>query len=225
VSTNLHRRDRENISRAFLWIAIAAGMLTVVNVLFLDRPFGQLMAQYEPSPLWDRGIDALELGIGLDTLPWMSCLVLATTLLIAAAIPKTRVTVPALSFVTATHMIGQLLMGSIKEWTGRMRPLQWIKAGMPSTDWAWVKAYSFPSGHVAIFASLVVPVVALHPRRLWPLLVIPLYACCARLAVDAHWLSDVTGSISLVCGLAWMFGAIIRPLGRARARAGSFHRR
>ncbi|HEY4177148.1 MAG TPA: phosphatase PAP2 family protein [Kofleriaceae bacterium] len=218
MSTELHRRDREGVPRAFLWIAIAAGLLTVVNVLVLDRPFGLLMAQYEPSPIWDRGIDALELGIGLNTFPWFSCIVLATTMMIAAALPKTRVTVPALAFITATHLVGQLLTGHIKDWTGRMRPLQWIKAGMPETSWAWVKAYSFPSGHVSIFASLIIPLVAVNPRRLWPLLVIPLYACCARLAVDAHWLSDVTGSIALVCGLTWVLGALIRPRQAAPSR-------
>jgi membrane-associated phospholipid phosphatase len=55
---------------------------------------------------------------------------------------------------------------------------------------------SFPSGHVAFFAGLTLPIVALYPR-LWVLLAVPLLVATQRVLAADHYLSDVTASFGI----------------------------
>jgi len=128
------------------------------------------------------------------------------------AVPRWRGAAPAWTFLAATHLLGQLLVNYLKEWTGRLRPTEWLAHGA-GDSFGWKDGFSFPSGHVGIFGSLIIPLVVLVPRA-WPLLGIVAYAMVARVAVDAHFLSDVLGALSLLCALTWVLGVLIRPIRR-----------
>ncbi|MGE0402535.1 MAG: phosphatase PAP2 family protein [Kofleriaceae bacterium] len=192
-----------------LWLAAISGLLTIVCILFVDQPVARLIAEYEPAAFWNRGIDLLEWGVGLPVFRWLSGVVLVVGMIAAVAVPRWRVRAPAWTFMAACHVLSQVSTRYLKEWTGRLRPLEWMKQGGTET-FLWEKGISFPSGHVAIFASVVIPFVALFPRW-WPLLGVAAFAMAARVAVDAHFVSDVLGGITLVSLVAWLLGWAIRP--------------
>jgi membrane-associated phospholipid phosphatase len=74
---------------------------------------------------------------------------------------------------------------------------------------------SFPSGHVVLFASVLVPLAVVAPRTR-PLLLIVGYAMLARVVVHAHFASDVIAALTLVTLVAWACGWAIRPLPASR---------
>jgi len=193
-----------------LWVAAISGLLTIVCILFVDQPVARLLAEYEPAAVWNRGIDALEWGVGLPVFRWLSGVVLVLGMIATVAVPRWRLRAPAWMFLAACHVLSQVSTRYIKEWTGRLRPLEWMKQGGTET-FLWEKGISFPSGHVTIFASVVIPFVALFPRW-WPLLGVAAFAMIARVAVDAHFLSDVLGGITLVALITWACGWAIRPV-------------
>ena len=192
-----------------LWLAAISGVLTIVCILFVDQPVARLISEYEPAGFWNRGIDSLEWGVGLPVFRWLSGVLLVLGMIVTVCVPRWRLRAPAWMFLAASHVLSQVSTRYLKEWTGRLRPLEWIKQGGTET-FLWEKGISFPSGHVAIFASVVIPFVALFPRW-WPLLIVAAYAMIARVAVDAHFLSDVLGGLTLVSLVAWACGWAIRP--------------
>ncbi len=193
-----------------LWVAATSGVLAIVCILFVDQPVARVIAEYEPAAFWDRGIDLLEWAVGLPIFRWLSGVLLVLGMIVTVSVGRWRLYAPAWMFLAASHVLSQIATRYIKEWTGRLRPLEWIAEGGTET-FLFAKGISFPSGHVTIFASVVIPFVALFPRW-WPLLGVALYAIVARLAVDAHFLSDVLGGITLVSMITWLCGWAIRPL-------------
>lgn len=192
-----------------LWVAAASGLLTIVCILFLDQPVARWISQYEPASFWSRGIEVLEWGVGLPVFRWLSGVVLVLGMIVTVLVPRWRLYAPAWMFLAASHLLSQVSTRYLKEWTGRLRPLEWMRQGGTET-FLWENGASFPSGHVALFASAVIPFVALFPRW-WPLLGAAAFAMLARVAVSAHFLSDVLGSITLVSLITWACGWAIRP--------------
>ena len=196
--------------RVLLLIAAGAAVLMVLCMVALDEPVARWAATFEPETGWTRVIEKLEWLVLLPPFRWLGPVVLALGMLIAVAVPRWRGAAPAWMFMTATHLLGQLATNYLKMWTGRLRPTEWLANG-GGDSFGWVTGFSFPSGHVAIFGSAIIPFVVLVPRA-WPLLAIVAYAMVARVAVNAHFLSDVVGAIALICVLTWIFGWLIRPL-------------
>jgi membrane-associated phospholipid phosphatase len=85
--------------------------------------------------------------------------------------------------------------------SGRYRPHQWVKIGGPTFGHIGQGA-SFPSGHVTLFGGLILPLVIAVPRLRPLLLVIP-FVMVARIAVMAHFLSDVLAGLALISFVAW----------------------
>lgn len=100
---------------------------------------------------------------------------------------------------------------------GRLRPLEALDRGL--TDTWFASGNSFPSGHTAFFAGLIVPVVVLHPRT-WPLLAIPLVVATQRVLATDHYLSDVSVSFGLALGVA----ALLKPIVETKSAGGSDRR-
>ena len=78
----------------------------------------------------------------------------------------------------------------------------------------WDGGVAFPSGHVTLFASILIPLAIVAPRTR-PLLAIIAYVMFARVVVNGHWLSDVVAGITLVALLAWILALLVRPIRNA----------
>jgi len=134
---------------------------------------------------------------------------LVAAMVLAWGVGGWRYRAPAWTFVAGTHVVSRFLTSHIKDATGRLRPSEWLAHGEGATFFAG--GIGFPSGHVVLFASLALPIVVLSPRW-WPLLALVVFAGAARVAVGAHFLSDVLAAVTLTAAVAWAVGWLVRPL-------------
>ena len=204
----LPHRDRLPVPRRVLVLAAAMAVLTAASIAVIDQPVARLLAQYEASPVWDRGIDALEWAIGLPIFKLLSAVLLVLAMLVTASVPRLRVHAPVFMLLAGTHLVSRLAMIYGKELTGRLRPHQWLELG--GDTFFREGGLSFPSGHVVLFASLVIPIAVLW-RRARPLVAIAAFVMIARIAVNAHFISDVLSAIALVLFVTWGIGWLVRP--------------
>ncbi len=203
-------RDRAPAPRWLLTVAAVTAVLTVLAIVTIDQPLARWTAAYEPFAIWDRILTVLEWGLGLPLIPWTSGIALVVVMIICVIVPRRRHHAPIWMFLAASHILGRIAMVELKDLTGRLRPHEWLKQGGDDT-FGWARGISFPSGHVVLFASIIIPVIVLVPRT-WPLLGVVAFAMIARLIADAHYVSDVIGAITLVTLVTWICGQAIRPL-------------
>jgi len=197
--------------RPLLVAAAITAALTAICIAVVDLPLAEALAPYAPSSAWDRGVDLLEVLLLLPLWKWASVAVLAGATVAAFAVPRWRAAAPAWLLVTATHLISRLAMGWIKDGTGRLRPSEWH--GGPT--FFQPHGISFPSGHVVLFAGVLVPLAITCPRTR-PLLAVVGFVMIARIAAHAHFASDVLGALTLVTLVAWGCGSMIRRLPGSR---------
>lgn len=200
---------RRGAPRSVLVAIAASAAATALCIVAIDRPLARLLAGYEQSALWDRGIELLEWAIGLPFFKLFASVALVAGMLVVMAVPRWRVHAPAWMVVAGTHVICRFLTVRIKDATGRLRPGEWLAKG--GDDTFWEGGIAFPSGHVVLFASIVIPLAIVAPRTR-PLLAIAGFVMIARVVVNAHWASDVIAAITLVASVAWVLAELLRPL-------------
>ncbi len=204
------RSERRPAPTALLVVALIAAVVSALAILVIDQPVAHWIAGYEPLVLWDRGIDFFEYGLLLPVHRIALPVVLVVGMIITASVPRLRGQAPAWMLLAGTHLVCRLTMVWSKEWTGRLRPTEWIKRGMPDETFGWDGGISFPSGHVVLFASVLIPLAVVAPKTR-PLLALVGFAMLARLAVNAHFVSDVVAALTLVAGWTWLVGWLVRP--------------
>lgn len=196
-----------------LWLAAALfGMAAVGGLFGLDGMVARWTAGGAGGSLWDLGTRWLD----LVTLKEVSNFLLGAILLVAAggllAFRRTRRLGWPLLYLALVQAVSTVAADLSKPPLGRLRPFEAAASG--GADTWFVGANSFPSGHVAFYAGLFLPMVVLVPR--WALLWVlpPLFVAAARVLENDHYLSDVAVSLALAAALA----AALAPLSR-RGRA------
>jgi membrane-associated phospholipid phosphatase len=186
--------------RALLWTTAIFGVLTLVCALTLDEPFARWIASHETHPsFWNEAIAYLEYPLGIEPYKWTGVWILCIGSI--GSLLFWRKQAHGWLLVTLVHLLGRNVMFWTKYLTGRLRPSEWLEAGGGGT---WLRdGWSFPSGHVILFASIAIPVAVSYPRAR-PLLVVVAFAGCARLAVNAHFLSDVFGGVAVTTAITWL---------------------
>jgi membrane-associated phospholipid phosphatase len=203
------RSGRRPAPHALLVAAAAMAALAALAMLAIDRPAARLLAAYEPSELWPRGTELLEWAIGYPLHPLTASYVLVGAMIAAMAVPRWRAYAPAAMFLAGTHMFSRYATGHLKDLTGRLRPSEWVARGVDDTFFQGGAA--FPSGHVTLFAGLALPIAILWPRAR-PVLAAAAFIALARVAVNAHFVSDVLAGGALVALVAWAVGQAVRPV-------------
>ncbi len=205
----LPHADRLPVSRRVLVLAGVMAVVSAACIAVIDQPVARWLAQYEPSPLWNHGMEALEWAIGLPIFKLLVAVVLVTAMLVTAIVPRLRAHAPVFMLLAGTHLVGRLAMINLKESTGRLRPHEWLKQGGDDTFFR-EGGLSFPSGHGVLFAGIVLPIVVLYPRTR-PLVAIVAFVMMARVAVNDHFISDVTAAVALALLVIWAIGWLVRP--------------
>jgi membrane-associated phospholipid phosphatase len=195
-----------------MWVAWLAGAMAAVTVICLavvDARVPPAIGDFRDlDAVWNGGIAALEWAVLLPVWKWAGELVLVAGLLAALAIPRWRDQAPAWLLVAVVHLASRYVTNWIKVGTGRLRPTEWHGGD----TFGYPDGISFPSGHVAIFASVALPIAVLVPRLRVPMLVVIGFVMVARVVANAHFVSDVTGGLAVVAALTWIAGLAIRPL-------------
>jgi membrane-associated phospholipid phosphatase len=173
-------------------IAILAA-LTAVSVAAIDRPLARFLSDHggELRPMWRGGVGAAETITGLDVWKWLAGTIVLSIGAILFAIPRTRRYAAAWWFVGGAHLISRIGGNQLKSLFSRLRPTEWLAGGGDGATFFVDGGIAMPSGHVAHFLGLVLPLAILRPRIGLPLLSIPLFVAWARVATNAHFLSDV----------------------------------
>jgi membrane-associated phospholipid phosphatase len=197
-------------------LAWTAGLLVaaMVCVIWIDGPFARYVAAHDTWPgMFERGIAGLEVAFGLPISRLAIAVVLVAGMLVTASVRAWRGSTPAWAFVAATVLVTRIATNGIKDAAGRLRPHEWLATahGDPLATF-WRDGVSFPSGHVAVFASVIVPLAIVSPRIGRALLLVIAFTMLARVAVLAHFPSDVLGALALVTLITWICGVVIRPL-------------
>jgi membrane-associated phospholipid phosphatase len=197
-------------------VAIATAIVTAVCIVTIDEPLARWLATRDTwQTMWNRGIAWLEYPLGIEPWKWTGVCVLGVGSLASLLVPRMRSHAPAWLLVTLTHLLARNITGWLKWGTGRLRPSEWLKRG--GDVWFRDGGYSFPSGHVVLFASILIPLAVVYPRTR-PLLAIIAFVIVARVVVNAHFVSDALGGLALVAAITWLLGRALpshlRPASR-----------
>jgi len=197
-------------------LAIAAASIVLAGLagLFVDRPLALWIAGHEQSLLWARAVAILEYPAGVAPWTWTVPVVVVGGTLVTLAVPRWRSHAHAWMYIAVVYLLSRNLMTWGKTLTGRYRPYQWVKIGGPTFGHIG-DGVSFPSGHVTVFGGLILPLVLAVPR-LRPLVLVVPFIMVARVAVLAHFASDVLAGLALTSLVAWACAPMLALGGPAR---------
>jgi membrane-associated phospholipid phosphatase len=191
-----------------LQVALVSAILTALCIVTIDQPLARWLATRETYPdVWNQIIAILEYPLGIEPWKWTGICVLVAGSLATLLVPRLRPAASIVLMLALTHLLARNASLWVKTLTGRYRPPQWIKHG---GDTFWHDgAHSFPSGHVLLFGSILVPLAIAYPRAR-PLLGILGFVMLARVAVNAHFVSDVLGGLACVAVFTWLSARLVR---------------
>lgn len=195
------------IRRHLLALAVASTLLAALAIAFVDQPIARWIAAHDQSALWERVVTILEYPTGIRPWTWTIPLVLAGGTLLALAVRPWRGTARSWMYIALVYLLTRNLMAWGKFLTGRYRPSQWVAIGGDTFGHVG-HGGAFPSGHVTVFGGLVLPLVMIAPRTR-PLLVLIPFVMIARVAVLAHFVSDVLGGLALTALVAWACAPVL----------------
>jgi membrane-associated phospholipid phosphatase len=195
-------------TRWLLWLAAGSVVACVVSLVAIDHPLAAWVRQHDTHPSsWNFALAFFEYATGIEPWRWTGTIVLAIGALVTWYTPRWHRFAKTWLFVALSHFISVNLMMWCKHFTGRLRPHEWHYGAV------WRQhGGSFPSGHVVLIGSLIIPLAIVYPRARTPVLIFLAFVCCARIAVSAHWASDVFGGIALVTIVTWVCAALVHPL-------------
>lgn len=194
-------------------LILAAVMTAITGLAFvtIDAPVARALSHHDPDyglpHVLDRFLHELDRVTFMD---WKRGRLATFLILLGAALwwwrrPWGRAAL-ILGLVHAGSRVGA---GYLKPMTGRLRPREAI-AQDHLDDTFWHDAgISFPSGHVGHYAGLTLAVALLWPRARIPALAILALVCTAKLARDAHFVSDITGAIAIAALCTAAAGAML----------------
>lgn len=194
--------------RRLLEVALVSAILTALCIVTIDQPLARWLATRDTSPaLWNETIGVLEYPLGIVPWKWTGICVLVAGSLVTLLVTRLRSYAAVFLIVTLTHLLSRHASLWVKTATGRLRPSQWLSS---DGDTFWRDGgFSFPSGHVLLFASIVIPIVLVYPRAR-PLLAIVAFVMIARVLVNAHFVSDVLGGLAAVALFTWLSARLVR---------------
>ena len=193
------------MTRALWIVAATCAALTALAIVTIDEPLARwIFARDTWPPIWNDGIGVLEYLAGLEPWKWLGIVVLVAGVIVSVALQRGQ---RAWMFVALVHLLTRTAVMWMKPLTGRLRPYEWIPRG--GHTFLRDGGVSFPSGHVGLFASLALPLAVLYPRLRVPAIVIVAYVMIARVAVDAHFVSDVLAGLALVAAFTAMCSPLI----------------
>jgi membrane-associated phospholipid phosphatase len=197
--------------------AAAAGLLLAVSgLLGLDGLIAR--AELSGGGLLGGGVALLDLLSGKDITNFLLGPALILIALVGYAARRRWPWPAGLLYVGTAQSLCTVIADFAKPPFGRLRPFQALAGGHWSDHWFSGADYgSFPSGHVAFYAGLCVPLALLFPRWAAPLLAVPLLVGTERILSHDHYPSDVGASFLLAALVA---GGLRYLIDRREMRAG-----
>lgn len=193
-------------TRWLLRLAVACLAAMLLSFALLDAPLAAWVKAHDTHPaVWNQILAALEYAMGIEPWRWLGTTVLVAGTLISRAVPRWEGAAKKWLLVTLAHFVASNLMIWGKHFSGRLRPHEWHHGAQ------WLQhGGSFPSGHLTFVGSLALPIAVIYPRSRNAMLAVIAYVGCARIAVSAHWASDVFAGIALTALVTWACADAVR---------------
>jgi membrane-associated phospholipid phosphatase len=191
---------------------VLGAMIAALGIVFFDRAVAELVRHsgIEGAWLFGRGTAWLDLATGREA----SKFLLGGTVLLVGVVLRMRTETAragrAWLYVGIVQLFATLATGMLKNAFGRLRPYEALAAGHWDATW-FAGGSAFPSGHTGFYFGLVLPLVALWPRRAWPLLAVPWFIAVARVVGNEHYVGDVGASIAIAAVLALVLRRVAGP--------------
>lgn len=193
-------------TRWLLRLAAVALAGCIVSLLWLDHPVAHWVATHDTKPdTWSFLLSFFEYATGFEPWRWLGTIVLIAGVVITWSVPRWHRYAKPWLFVLLAHFIATNAMMWGKHFSGRVRPHEWHWGS------SWFQhGGSFPSGHVSLVGSIAIPLGVLFPKARLPMIGVLIFVGCARVAVSAHWCSDVFGGIALVALVSYVCEIAVR---------------
>ncbi len=180
-------------------VAAVCVCFSLLSILFVDRPLAEWVRHSGIESMWifTEGTKLLDTICARDVWRFLLGSVIVGVGVVALAVRGWRRLAPVLLFTGWVHLTSYFTALVVKSLFGRLRPAQLFESQTWDASW-FAGGGSFPSGHVAYYVSLFLPLMVVFPRWRRRLIVIPAFIVIARINENDHFLSDTTGSIALV---------------------------
>ncbi|HET9987959.1 MAG TPA: phosphatase PAP2 family protein [Kofleriaceae bacterium] len=193
-------------TRWLLRLTVGCLAAMTLSLALLDGPLAAWVKAHDTHPaIWDQLLATLEYAIGIEPWRWLGTTILVAGTLISRAVPRWEGAAKKWLLVTLSHFVASNLMIWDKHFSGRLRPHEW------HTGAQWLQhGGSFPSGHMTLVGSLALPIAVIYPRTRNAMLGMLAFVGCARIAVSAHWASDVFAGLALTAFVTWACADAVR---------------
>lgn len=214
--------------KRWAWTSLAVLGAIALSIAYLDRPIAYWVHDLDPAfvelclritSLGESAWYLVPLGVAIPVL----YLAGARTRDPARAAMLRRLLWTAL-FVFLAIALSGLLTDLLKILFGRARPALLLREGY----YGWQpfalkgKLHAFPSGHANTITALALALGLLWPRLMKPLLLLAGLVMLTRVAVGAHYLSDViAGAAIAAVTTPWLHHAFARRRLLARGEGGA----
>lgn len=186
-------------TRTLLIVAGAAALVTLLAILLIDAPVTRALVEVDPRSAPLRGLAEILHWLDVVTFMELPRGRLATVLIVAGGMAWfwRRDVGAALLLFGISHAISRVGGSWLKPVFGRLRPSEALAQGKLDDTFFQDGGIAFPSGHVGHYAALAFAVAVLWPRARVPAFVVLGVVIVTRVSHNAHFVSDVTGAISL----------------------------
>lgn len=191
-----------------LWLVVA-GTFCLLSFQHLDPVLSRLM---RTLPEWMWAVFQVITKLGLAKW-YLVPLGLGALALVAASLTVKdpmaaawyRRLAWAAAFVLAAIVLAGLTTDLIKVLVGRARPRMLVQIGFYGFAPINFRSdyQSFPSGHTTTAFAMSAAVGYLLPRLRWPLMVVAVLVAASRVIINAHYLSDVVGGMTVALFCTW----------------------
>jgi len=204
MAHDLQRTETTPFDGFSLFLVLAGPALILAGLFGGDRLIAETIGRDLPGSGALYGlVDGLDLASGKE----LSNFLLGALLIVLATAwnlrRRRRLFSGGLLYVGMVQFVSTTIADLSKPLFGRARPFQAIADGRWADLWFAGPDYgSFPSGHVAFYAGLCVPLAILHRKFAVPLLMLPALVALQRIGSHDHYATDVGASILLAAALA-----------------------
>ena len=184
-------------------LLIFLSLLTLVTVLYIDRPFAVWINNNvsKDLPVMRNAINFLEIIFGFEISKFLLGFILLAAALIMWLIKKSKQQTNIILFIAVSHITSRLVAGVLKNFFDRSRPFEFLDNMAIDDFFVNTGGSSFPSGHVAYFFGLFLPLIFLFPKYWYFFLPIPVFVFIQRIVTNDHYLGDALFSV----GLSYLF--------------------
>lgn len=186
-------------------------LLLAICIFMIDRPVAIWIENKGTSleRVTSAIISVIEIGFGFTISKYLYGFALLLAGFIMRAADKNWRRANLFFFVAATHIISRLTAGVLKNVFHRSRPFEYLE-NKEVADFFTEAGSAFPSGHVAHFFGLFLPLVFLFPKYTWLWLLLPFFVLIQRVVANDHYPGDTVASVLIAYLSTWLFYRVFK---------------